>query len=189
MSVYEDNIIPIKIAHLAEYVSKVKRISLDDALVYIYVNPMYERLYDEEAKWWYLSTEALYEEFEHRRSRQSVEVFKPVFEFYTFCLENYATRKRLSGMQAWVLFKETGADEPWLYFVTDCRKSRGHDYDLVLGPVANDKVFTTVNLFESGVLSAEAAILQLKAYKTYDQLSFHTARTIGTLRFVEAYEV
>ncbi len=82
-----------------------------------------------------------------------------------------------------------GADEPWLYFVTDCRKSRGHDYDLVLGPVANDKVFTTVNLFESGVLSAEAAILQLKAYKTYDQLSFHTARAIETLRFVETYEV
>ena len=54
-----------------------------------------------------------------------------------------------------------GADEAWLYFVTDCRKSRGHDYDLVQGPVANDKVFTTVNLFESGVLSAEAAILQL----------------------------
>lgn len=78
----------------------------------------------------------------------------------------------------------TGADEAWLYFVTDCRKSRGHDFDLVLGPVANDKVFTTVNLFESGVLSAEAAILQLKAYKTYDQLSFHTAKAIGALRFV-----
>ena len=69
------------------------------------------------------------------------------------------------------------------------RKSRPHPYDLVQGPVANDKVFTTVNLFESGVLSAEAPILQLKAYKTYDQLSFHTARVIGALRFVEAYEV
>ena len=84
--------------------------------------------------------------------------------------------------------KFTGADEPWLYFVTDCRKSRGHNYDLVQGPVANYKVFTTVNLFESGVLSAEAAILQLKAYKTYDQLSFHTERVIGALRFVEAIE-
>lgn len=83
----------------------------------------------------------------------------------------------------------TGADEPWLYFVTDCRKSRGHDYDLVQGPVDNDKVFTTVNLFESGVLSAEAAILQLKAYKTYDQLSFHSARVIGALKFVESTEV
>lgn len=83
----------------------------------------------------------------------------------------------------------TGADEPWLYFVTDCRKSRGHDYDLVQGPVANDKVFTTVNLFESGVLSAEAAILQLKAYKTYDQLSFHTQGVISKLKFVESVEV
>lgn len=83
----------------------------------------------------------------------------------------------------------TGADEPWLYFVADCRKSRPHDYDLVQGPVANDKVFTTVNLFESGVLSAEAAILQLKAYKTYDQLSFHTKKVIKALKFVELIEV
>lgn len=83
----------------------------------------------------------------------------------------------------------TGADEPWLLFVADCRKSRRHDYDIVQGPVANDKVFTTVNLFESGVLSAEAAILQLKAYKTYDQLSFHTARTICALHFEMATDV
>lgn len=82
-----------------------------------------------------------------------------------------------------------GADEAWLYFVSGCRKSRGHDYDLVQGPVANDKVFTTVNLFESGVLSAEAAILQLKAYKTYDQLSFHSEKVIKALKFVESMEV
>lgn len=51
-----------------------------------------------------------------------------------------------------IIRRFTGADEPWLYFVADCRQSRPHDYDLVQGPVANDKVFTTVNLFESGVL-------------------------------------
>lgn len=89
----------------------------------------------------------------------------------------------------WNIRRFTGADEPWLLFVTDCRKSRPHEFDLVQGPVANDKVFTTVNLFESGVLSAEAAILQLKAYKTYDQLSFHTPRVISTLKFVESIEV
>ena len=89
----------------------------------------------------------------------------------------------------WKIRRFTGADEPWLLFVTGCRKSHPHDYDLVQGPVANDKVFTTVNLFESGVLSAEAAILQLKAYKTYDQLSFHTPRVIATLTFIESSEV
>lgn len=82
-----------------------------------------------------------------------------------------------------------GVDADWLNFVVNCRKGQVHDFDLVFGPVANDKVFTTVNLFESGVLSVEAAILQLKAYKTYDQLSFHTERVIGALRFVESYEV
>lgn len=102
-----------------------------------------------------------------------------VFEFDETLLDNPELNVR----------RFSGADEAWLYFVTDCRKSRKHDYDLVLGPVANDKVFTTVNLFESGVLSAEAAILQLKAYKTYDQVSFHTVRVISTLRFVESLEM
>lgn len=111
-----------------------------------------------------------------REREDGVRAVVSVYEFDETLLEN----------TDWNIRKFTGADEAWLYFVTDCRKSRGHDYDLVQGPVANDKVFTTVNLFESGVLSAEAAILQLRAYKTYDQLSFHTARVIGALRFVGA---
>lgn len=82
-----------------------------------------------------------------------------------------------------------GPDEAWLNFVVASRKSVEHDYDLVFGPVANDKVFTVVNLYESGVLNAPAAIAELKAYKTYNQLSFHTPRVIRALRFVESYEV
>ena len=82
-----------------------------------------------------------------------------------------------------------GPDEAWLNFVVDSRKGVEHDYDLVFGPVANDKVFTVVNLYESGVLDAPAAIAELKAYKTYNQLSFHTPRVIQALRFIESYEV
>lgn len=89
----------------------------------------------------------------------------------------------------WKIRQFNGADAEWLYFVTGCRKSIGHGFDLVLGPVANDKVFTTVSLFESGVLDVEAAILQLKAYKTYDQISFHTIKTVKALRFIESFEV
>ena len=83
-----------------------------------------------------------------------------------------------------------GATVEWLDFVVANRRNAPlHNYDIVLGPVANDKVFTTVNLFESGVLSVEAAIMQLKAYKTYDQLSFHTDKVIKTLNFLESIEV
>lgn len=113
-----------------------------------------------------------------REREDGVRAVVSVYEFDETLLEN----------TDWNIRKFTGADEAWLYFVTDCRKSRGHDYDLVQGPVANDKVFTTVNLFESGVLSAEAAILQLRAYKTYDQVSFHTEKAIRMLKFIESIE-
>ena len=111
MGVYEENIVPVKISHLAEYVAVRKRISLDEALVYIYSNPMHKQLYDEEAKWWYLSTEALYDEFERVRRCQNFEKSKPSFEFYTYTLEKYAISKQISGLHAYAIFKEFRVDE------------------------------------------------------------------------------
>lgn len=111
MGVYEDEIVPVKIASLAQYVAEKKRISLDEALVYIYLNPMYWELYNEGAKWWYLSSEALYDEFEARRKVRAIEVSTPAFEFYTYTLEKYALSKGISGLHALAIFKEYGADE------------------------------------------------------------------------------
>lgn len=37
-------------------------------------------------------------------------------------------------------------------------------------------------------VKAPAAIAQLRAYKTYDQLSFHTEGVLAALRFVKSYE-
>ena len=111
MGVYEENIVPVKIASLAEYVAERKRISLDEALVYIYSNDMYNELYDEGAKWWYLSSEALYDEFEARRKEKTIAVTFEAFEFYVYTLEKYAISKRMSGLQALAIFKEYEADE------------------------------------------------------------------------------
>ena len=111
MVVYEDNIVPVKIASLAEYISERRRISLDEALVYIYSNDMYKELYNEGAKWWYLSSEALYDEFEARRKEKTIEVSLEAFEFYVYTLEKYAISKRMGGLQALALFKEYEADE------------------------------------------------------------------------------
>ena len=129
MGIYEEQIVPIKISRLAEYVSQRKRIALDDALVYIYSNPMYDRLYDEGAKWWYLSTAALYDEFEAARNAESGIVTHEQFDFYTYCLENYAIRKRISGMRAWVIFKESSADK-YVIDNYDLLHTQGLDYVL-----------------------------------------------------------
>ncbi len=129
MGVYEEQIVPIKISRLAEYVSQRKHIALDDALVYIYSNPMYERLYDEGAKWWYLSTAALYDEFEAARNADSGNITHEQFDFYTYCLENYAIRKQISGMRAWVIFKESSADK-YVIDNYDLLHTQGLDYVL-----------------------------------------------------------
>lgn len=111
MGVYEEQIVPIKISRLAEYVSQRKRISLEEALAYLFINPMYDQLYDEGAKWWYLSTEALYEEFESAR-KADIRVVEPeVSEFYIYSLEKYALAKGLIGLQALALLKRFGVDD------------------------------------------------------------------------------
>lgn len=111
MGVYEENIVPVKIASLAECIAERRKISLDEALVYIYTNDMYQELYNEGAKWWYLSSEALYDEFEARRKEKKVEASREAFEFYVYTLEKYAISKRIGGLQALALFKEYEADE------------------------------------------------------------------------------
>lgn len=84
----------------------------------------------------------------------------------------------------------TGVDRDWLHFIVGCRKQKiTHGFDIVMGPVANDRLYFTINMYENGELTEEAAIIQLKAYLLYDQLSFHTSKAIGLIKFVEAVEV
>lgn len=129
MGIYEENIVPIKISRLAEYVASRKHIALFDALVYIYSNPLYQELYDERTKWWYLSTEALYDEFEIRRKIARKSVSNPAFEFFTYTLEKFTIREKIGGLQALALFKEYGADN-FLLDNYDLLHTQGTEYVL-----------------------------------------------------------
>ena len=52
----------------------------------------------------------------------------------------------------------SGATAEWLDFVVSNRKGdASHDYDIIMGPVANDKLYATISLYETGVLDAAAA--------------------------------
>lgn len=83
-----------------------------------------------------------------------------------------------------------GATENWLNFViANRRNSSPHDYDMVMGPVANDSLYVTITMYEKGDLSAEAAIVQLRTHTLFDQLSFHTPAALKMLKFVESQEV
>lgn len=53
-------------------------------------------------------------------------------------------------------------DGEWLDFVLACRTGKDQsDWDVVLGPIADDKVFRTLDLYFSGEMSREEALRQL----------------------------
>lgn len=81
--------------------------------------------------------------------------------------------------------------EEWVDFVMRNRTEKGfvHDYDIVYGPVANDRVYAAFALFEGGLLNKQDLIKELKAYKLVDQYLFHTEASLQILKFVEAKEV
>ena len=89
----------------------------------------------------------------------------------------------------YMVLRFTGATKEWLEFVINNR--RGHEtaqYDLVMGPVANDQLYFTITLYEKKAITANAAIEMLKTHILFDQLSFHTPESISLLKFVEAIE-
>lgn len=78
--------------------------------------------------------------------------------------------------------------EEWVEFVMANRTKKGftHSYDIVYGPVANDRVYLQFGLYEAGAISVETLIRELKTYKLVDQYLFHTERALTALRFIEA---
>lgn len=83
------------------------------------------------------------------------------------------------------------ADEEWVDFVLANRMIDGftHDFDIVLGPVADDKVYTQFTLFEGGVISKQTLISELKTYRLVDQYLFHTEKALPFLKYVSHYVV
>ena len=80
-----------------------------------------------------------------------------------------------------------GATKEWLDFVVGNRRGNTkHGFDLIMGPVANDKLYVTISLYENGVLDAESAIIQLNTHQLFDQLSFHSTRACKLLTFVKS---
>ncbi|MBP5539223.1 MAG: DUF3990 domain-containing protein [Bacteroidales bacterium] len=82
-------------------------------------------------------------------------------------------------------------DEDWVDFVHANRTQRdfSHNYDLVYGPVANDRVYAAFALYEQGLLSKQELIGELKTYSLIDQMLFHTDKSLEYLSFVEVEEV
>lgn len=82
--------------------------------------------------------------------------------------------------------------DSWIDFVCKCRDGDlGYQqYDIIIGNVANDKVFRVVDLYHSGVWDKDRALKEIRVYPGYDQIAFITQKAIDqALVFTKTLEV
>lgn len=104
-------------------------------------------------------------------------------------------RRGKAGIISWYVFDETreaelktlkfdSYSEEWLDFILNCRSAKDStDYDLVVGGVADDKVFNTVELFFDGLIDKTEAINRLRYEKPNLQICFRTEKALSLLHF------
>ena len=83
-------------------------------------------------------------------------------------------------------------NEKWLDFVCACRKGKplNKEYDIVIGNVADDDVFKTVDMYFRGLWDKDRVLKELRYYKMNNQICIVNQKTINRLlTFQGAYEV
>ena len=78
--------------------------------------------------------------------------------------------------------------EEWLDFIVDCRSGKAHDYDIVIGAMADDQIYNFISDFMDGVITRKQfwVLAQFK-YPTH-QINFCSEADLKCLEY-RGYEV
>ena len=103
----------------------------------------------------------------------------------TAVLNVYDLDEELQGIQSKTFEKYDGE---WLDYIVSCRKLQEHEcYDIIEGGIANDKVYTTVDLYMTGIYTKEQALQQLVFQKPNNQICIASQEVLDKhLHFVES---
>ena len=77
-------------------------------------------------------------------------------------------------------------NEEWFDFIVQNRtldEDVKTDYDIIIGPVANDGTYEVINLYLRGILTIDVAIKELKTYKLKNQYVFKTNKSLSYLKY------
>lgn len=115
--------------------------------------------------------------------REQAERWAKRFETPTLNSYNFLINQSLKILE----FKEMSED--WLDFIIDCRKGKSHNYDIVIGSVANDQVYNYIGDYIDGVITREQfwVLAQFK-YPT-QQIAFCSDESLKCIQFLSAEEV
>lgn len=84
-------------------------------------------------------------------------------------------------------FKEM--TEEWLDFIVDCRHGKTHNYDIVIGAMANDQIYNYIADYIDGVITREQFWILAKFKYPTHQITFCSEEALKCLEFVSCEEV
>lgn len=106
-------------------------------------------------------------------------------------MNSYELKDDFTGYRV-LEFRDPEDDEKWLDFVCNSRdgKEDYRNYDIIIGGVANDDVFKSVDMYHRGVWDKARTLQELKYFRRNNQIAFISQIAIDDLlKFNSAYEV
>lgn len=79
--------------------------------------------------------------------------------------------------------------DEWLDFVVHCRSNGEHDYDIVIGPMADDTIYDYIEGYIAGKMKKEKFFDLMKFKYPTHQISFHTSKAINRVDYISSYEL
>lgn len=76
--------------------------------------------------------------------------------------------------------------EEWLDFIVKCRSGGKHDFDIVIGAMANDQIYNYISDYIEGILTREQFWVLAKFKHPTHQICFCTDKALATLQFSES---
>lgn len=79
--------------------------------------------------------------------------------------------------------------DEWLDFIIDCRNGLDHDYDVVIGAMADDQIYNYVEDYIEGNITREMFWSLAKFRYPTHQIAFCTDASLKCLRFISSEEI
>ncbi|MCF0222762.1 MAG: DUF3990 domain-containing protein [Fibrobacter sp.] len=76
--------------------------------------------------------------------------------------------------------------EEWLDFIVACRNGVGHDYDIVIGAMADDQIYNFISDFIEGNLTREQFWILAKFKYPAHQICFCTENALQSIKFLKS---
>lgn len=79
--------------------------------------------------------------------------------------------------------------EEWLDFIISCRHGIDHNYDVVIGAMANDQIYNYIADYMDGIITRDQFWVLAKFKYPTHQINFCTANALKCFAFVDGEEV